>query len=163
VLYDGASDFGGVVLLGNDSTYSGSSAAYPAALGGWAGAGATAGKGGVASGIYGFTDNGAGHGVVGVNSGLVPGSGAGVVGTAAGVDNIAVEGINSVGTAIAGTSEPEPPTRPAARKATCMSTNLDGSGTAKSGASTSARGYKSHERELAVGTLSSIARELNAM
>jgi len=105
VLYDGASGFGGVVLLGNDSTYSGSSAGYPAALAGWAGAGATAGKGGVPSGIYGFTDNGDGYGVVGVNSGLVAGSGAGVLGTASGADAIGVEGVNSVGTAIAGRSD----------------------------------------------------------
>lgn len=49
VLYDGVSDFGGVILLGNDnSVYDGSSASYPAAVGGWAGAGATAGAGGVA-------------------------------------------------------------------------------------------------------------------
>jgi hypothetical protein len=76
VVYDGAGGFGGVVLLGNDSTYSGSSAGFPTALGGWAGAGATAGKGGVANGVYGFTDNGNGNGVVGVNSGSVAGSGA---------------------------------------------------------------------------------------
>ena len=76
IVYDGAGGFGGVVLLGNDSTYSGSSAGFPTALGGWAGAGATAGKGGVANGVYGFTDNGNGNGVVGVNSGSVAGSGA---------------------------------------------------------------------------------------
>ncbi len=105
VLYDGASGFAGVVLLGNDSIYSGSSADYPAALGGWAGAGATAGKGGVPSGIYGYTDNGDGYGVVGVNSGLVAGSGAGVLGTADGASAIGVEAINSAGTAIAGTSD----------------------------------------------------------
>ncbi len=105
VLYDGAAGFGGVVLLGNDSTYSGTSASYPAALGGWAGAGATAGKGGVANGVYGFTDNGNGNGVVGVNSGLVAGSGAGVLGTASGAKNAAVQGHNSAGTAVSGTSD----------------------------------------------------------
>ena len=105
VLYDGAAGFGGVVLLGNDSTYSGSSAGYPAGLGGWAGAGATAGKGGVANGVYGFTDNGNGNGVVGVNSGLVAGSGAGVLGTASGAKNAAVQGHNSQGTAVSGTSD----------------------------------------------------------
>jgi hypothetical protein len=105
VRYDGSSGFGGVVLLGNDSTYSGTSAEYPAALGGWAGAGATAGKGGVANGIYGFTDNGNGNGVVGVNTGLVAGSGSAVLGLAAGAKNKAVEAFNSSGTAISGTSD----------------------------------------------------------
>ena len=105
VLYDGAAGFGGVVLLGNDSTYNGTSASFPAGVGGWAGGGATAGKGGVANGVYGFTDNGAGNGVVGVNSGLVAGSGAGVLGTASGAKNAAVQGHNSAGTAVSGTSD----------------------------------------------------------
>jgi trimeric autotransporter adhesin len=105
VLYDGAAGFGGVVLLGNDSTYSGTSAGFPAALGGWAGAGSTAGKGGVANGVYGFTDNGNGNGVVGVNGGLVAGPGAGVLGTANGAKNIAVQGHNAQGTAVSGTSD----------------------------------------------------------
>jgi hypothetical protein len=104
VLYDGASNFGGVVLLGNDSTYDGSDANYPAGLGGWAGAGSTAGKGGVANGIYGYTDNGAGNGVVGYNSNLVSGSGAGVLGLAFGASAAAVRGTNTAGTAVAGTS-----------------------------------------------------------
>ena len=34
VLYNGSSGFGGVVLLGNDSTYDGGNAGFPAALGG---------------------------------------------------------------------------------------------------------------------------------
>ena len=105
VLYDGASNFGGVVLLGNDSTYGGQSANYPAGLGGWAGAGATAGKGGVANGVYGFTDNGNGNGVVGYNSGAIAGSGAGVLGLAFGPKATAVEAVNTEGTAISGTSE----------------------------------------------------------
>ena len=37
VLYDGTSGFKGVVLLGNDSTYDGSGANFPAGVGGWAG------------------------------------------------------------------------------------------------------------------------------
>jgi hypothetical protein len=105
VRYDGASGFGGVVLLGNDSTYGGSSASYPAGVGGWAGAGATAGKGGVTNGVYGFTDNGAGNGVIGYNSGLVAGSGAGVLGLAFGAKNIGVQGRNTLGTAISGTTD----------------------------------------------------------
>ncbi len=105
VVYDGAAGFGGVVLLGNDSTYSGSSAGYPAGLGGWAGAGVTAGKGGVSNGVYGFTDNGNGNGVVGVNSALVAGSGAGVLGTAQGAKNVAVQGHNTKGTAVSGTCD----------------------------------------------------------
>ena len=105
VRFDGASGFGGVVLLGNDSTYGGESANYPAALGGWAGAGATAGKGGLTNGIYGFTDNGNGNGVVGYNSGLVAGSGAGVLGRAFGANATGVKATNSEGTAISGTSD----------------------------------------------------------
>ena len=105
VVYDGAANFAGVVLLGNDSTYGGQSANYPAALGGFAGAGPTAGKGGVANGIYGFTDNGNGNGVVGYNSGAVAGSGAGVLGTAFGAKNVAVQGHNTLGTAVSGTTD----------------------------------------------------------
>ena len=105
VRYDGASPFGGIVLLGNDSIYDGASANYPAALGGLAGAGATAGKGGVANGIYGFTDNGDGNGVVGYNSGFVAGSGAGVFGLAFAPNATGVKATNSEGTAISGTSD----------------------------------------------------------
>jgi hypothetical protein len=105
VRYDGAPNFGGVVLLGNDSTYGGQSANYPAALGGFAGAGATVGKGGVANGIYGFTDNGAGNGIVGYNSGAVAGIGAGVLGLAFGAKNTAVQGHNTAGTAVSGTTD----------------------------------------------------------
>ena len=105
VVYDGVGGFTGVVLLGNDSTYGGQSANYPAALGGFAGAGATAGKGGVANGIYGFTDNGAGNAVVGYNSGALTGSGAGVLGLAFGAKNIAVEGHNTQGAAVSGTTD----------------------------------------------------------
>jgi trimeric autotransporter adhesin len=81
---DGASGFAGVVLLGNDSSYSGNGANFPAGVGGWAGAGSTAGSGGVANGVYGYTDNGSGNGVVGVNSNFVAGPGAGVLGVASG-------------------------------------------------------------------------------
>jgi hypothetical protein len=95
VLYDGSSGFGGVVLLGNDSTYDGGNAAFPAALGGWAGAGATAGSGGVPNGIYGFTDNGGGYGVVGVNSSAAGQNGSGVLGMVSDADVDGVTGINS--------------------------------------------------------------------
>ena len=104
VLYDGASSFAGVVLLGNDSTYDGGEANFPAGLGGWAGAGSTAGKGGVANGIYGYTDNGGGNGVVGYNSNEVAGSGAGVLGLAFGANAAGVRGSNTAGTAVSGTS-----------------------------------------------------------
>ena len=104
VLYDGAANYGGVVLLGNDSTYGGQTANYPAALGGWR-RGATTGKGGVANGIYGFTDNGNGNGVVGYNSGAVDGSGAGVLGLAFGPKATGVAAVNTHGTAISGTSD----------------------------------------------------------
>lgn len=103
--YDGSSGFGGVILLGNDNAvYDGSSASYPAGIGGWAGGGSTAGPGGVANGVYGYTDNGNGNGVVGVNSNLVAGSGCGVLGTAAGSNQIGVKGTNTLGTAVAGSS-----------------------------------------------------------
>jgi hypothetical protein len=105
VLYDGAAGYAGVVLLGNDSTYNGASGNYPAGLGGWAGAGSTAGKGGVANGVYGYTDNGDGNGVVGYNSGAVAGSGAGVLGLAFGAKNTAVQAHNTLGTAVSGTSD----------------------------------------------------------
>ena len=95
VLYDGSSGFGGVVLFGNDSTYDGGNAAFPAALGGWAGAGSTAGSGGVPNGIYGFTDNGAGYGVVGVNSIAVGANGSGVLGLVGDARLDAVTGVNS--------------------------------------------------------------------
>jgi hypothetical protein len=95
VLYDGPSGFGGVVLFGNDSTYDGGNAAFPAALGGWAGAGASAGSGGVPNGIYGFTDNGGGYGVVGVNSSAVGANGSGVLGMVSDADVDGVTGINN--------------------------------------------------------------------
>ena len=95
VLYDGPSGFGGVVLLGNDSTYDGGNANFPAALGGWAGAGSTAGSGGVPNGIYGFTDNGAGYGVVGVNSTAVGANGSGVLGMVSDARVDGVTGINN--------------------------------------------------------------------
>jgi hypothetical protein len=104
VKYDGSTGFSGVVLLGNDSTYDGSGANYPAGVGGWAGAGSTAGSGGVANGVYGYTDNGAGNGVVGYNSNLVAGAGAGVLGLAFSASGIAVQGTNTLGTAVAGSS-----------------------------------------------------------
>jgi hypothetical protein len=80
VQYDGSAGFGGIVLFGNDSGYDGGSAAFPAGVGGWAGAGANAGAGGVQNGVYGYTEHGPGHGVVGVNNNDVPGGGAGVRG-----------------------------------------------------------------------------------
>src|SRR6266571_4864470 len=94
VLYDGATGFTGVVLLGNDSFYSGANALYPAAAGGFAGAGDSVGAGGVANGVYGYTDNGSGHGVVGYNSNFVAGAGSGVLGQA----------FSSTGAAVTGTS-----------------------------------------------------------
>jgi hypothetical protein len=81
VKYDGASGFNGIVLLGNDSTHNPSTTAYPAAVGGWAGAGANSGFGGVPHGIYGYSENAAGHGVIGVNAAGADGGGAGVFGS----------------------------------------------------------------------------------
>jgi hypothetical protein len=103
VTYDGASGFGGVVLLGNDSTYSTAGATYPAALGGWAGAGTTAGRGGVRSGVYGYTDNGAGYGVVGWNAYAVGTGGAGVMGRGSGT-GWGVQGWSGTGRGVYGTT-----------------------------------------------------------
>jgi hypothetical protein len=64
--YDGTTALDGVVFLANDSEYVASETGYPAALAGWAGDGTTGGK--VPSGVYGFTENGVGYGVVGVNA-----------------------------------------------------------------------------------------------
>lgn len=104
VKYDGTSGFGGVVFLGNDSTYDGGSASFPAGVGGWAGAGGTAGSGGVPNGMYGYTDNGNGNGIVGVNSNLVSGAGNGVLGTAQSATGAGVKGTNVLGTAVYGSS-----------------------------------------------------------
>jgi len=71
VKFDGTSS-PGVVLLGNDTGFDATAAAYPAAVAGWAGTT-------VANGVYGYTENGAGNAVVGVNVGS--GSGTGILGT----------------------------------------------------------------------------------
>jgi hypothetical protein len=87
--YDGTSALPGVVFLANDTGDANGDAAFPAALGGWAGSH-------VAHGIYGFTVNANGHGVVGSYGGGTAG-GAGVFGeslsTAA--NAIAVHGVIS--------------------------------------------------------------------
>lgn len=78
--YDGTTTFDGVILLGNDTEFSNNGATYPAAAGGWAGGGSA----GVATGVYGYTSDGTGYGVVGnaeVSSGFA--SGVGVMGTCA--------------------------------------------------------------------------------
>jgi hypothetical protein len=94
-----------VVLLGNDSTYNTHTATFPAAVGGWAGAGSTAGSGGVKNGVYGFTDNGAANGVVGFNTNKVAGSGNGVFGRADGTTGAGVKGVNTTGTGVFGSSD----------------------------------------------------------
>lgn len=71
-----------LVALFTDSTLNPGISGFTAALAGWAGGGATEGPGGVANGVYGFTDNTSGNGVVGVNHGDSGGpmTGAGVLG-----------------------------------------------------------------------------------
>jgi hypothetical protein len=78
VSYDGTTGglSGGVMFLANDTPDAATEASYPAALGGWAGAPGS--PAGVANGIYGFTDNGAGNAVVAIN-GASTGSGSGVL------------------------------------------------------------------------------------
>lgn len=73
-----------IVALVTTANISPGSSGFSAALAGWAGAGASASGVPVSNGVYGFTDNGDGFGVVGVNHSLVPGSktGAGVLGQA---------------------------------------------------------------------------------
>jgi hypothetical protein len=92
--YDGAGSFAGVVFLANDSTYAASNAGFPAALGGWAGAGGTAGHGGLKNGIYGYTDNGDGNAIIGVN-GDSAGTGIAVQGVSYSVasEAVAVQGV----------------------------------------------------------------------
>ena len=87
--YDGGSDLSGVVFLANDTGFSNGAAAFPAALGGWAGSH-------VAHGIYGYTENDNGNGVVGYYSGATAG-GVGVFGqnTSQAGDAFAVHGVIS--------------------------------------------------------------------
>lgn len=66
ITYDGP-NFDGVVLLANDSGHLPTDTAYPAAVGGWAGRGDNTGYGGLANGIYGYTEAGHGHAVVARN------------------------------------------------------------------------------------------------
>jgi hypothetical protein len=70
--YDGSSALSGVVFLANDSTFANSDASFPAALGGWGGTHA-------ANGVYAFTENNNGNGVVATYAGTTAG-GAAVLG-----------------------------------------------------------------------------------
>src|SRR5579884_3243787 len=81
VNYDGSAGFTNAVLAGNDSTYRNTDGfQFPAAVAGLAGAGPTAGTGGLVNGVHGYTDNGSGNGVIGLNTNFVDGDGAGVYG-----------------------------------------------------------------------------------
>jgi hypothetical protein len=70
--YDSTSALSGVVFLANDSTFGNSDASFPAALGGWGGTHA-------ANGVYAFTENNNGNGVVATYAGTTAG-GAAVLG-----------------------------------------------------------------------------------
>jgi len=94
VKYNGGAGFPGIVLFGNDSTYNPTTSFYPAACGGWAGAGVSAGPGGTTTGVYGYTDSGAGQGVVGFNGGFGGAGGAGVLGRA---NSAGVSGVRALG------------------------------------------------------------------
>ena len=109
VSYDGPAGFGSAVLVGSDSTYPDSvSLSFPAGVAGLAGAGNTSGPGGVTNGVLGYTDNGAGNGVVGWNTNAVDGAGAGVFGLASGANAAGVSGKNELGNAVLGvTSSPD--------------------------------------------------------
>ena len=105
VTYNGPAGLGTAVLAGNDSTYDINGAySYAAAVIGLAGAGATAGSGGIANGVQGYTDNGAGNGVIGLNTNQVDGAGTEVLGLASGSGSYGVSGQNSVGTGVLGSS-----------------------------------------------------------
>lgn len=101
VKYDGADGFTGIVLFGNDSNYSASTSFYPAAVGGWAGAGHTGGSATVTTGVYGYTDAASGHGVVGLTGGFGDGSGgAGVLGIGSAEGTYGVHASSSAGVAL---------------------------------------------------------------
>jgi len=103
VTYDGAAGLGTAVLAGNDSTYGNEGTYdYPAAVVGLAGAGSSAGTGGLVNGVHGFTDNGAGNGVIGLNTNHVDGAGNGVLGVASRLGSYGVQGTNSDGTGVLG-------------------------------------------------------------
>lgn len=101
VRYNGTAGFGGIVLFGNDSNYSATTSFYPAACGGWAGAGSSAGFGGVTNGVYGFTDHSSGNGVVGVVAGNAgAGGGAGVLGRSNTANAVGVRAHADLGVAL---------------------------------------------------------------
>ena len=102
ITYDGSPGLKGAVLIGNDSTYGAGPYNYPAAVAGLAGGGSTAGPGGVVNGVYAFTDNGAGNGLVGYNSNKKDGSGTGVLGLAFRRGSYGVQGINTIGDGVSG-------------------------------------------------------------
>lgn len=104
VLYDGSANSQLVVLLANDSTWSADSSGFSAALGGWAGAGTTAGSGGVRHGVYGYTDHGGGNGVVGWNNSSVVGSGAGVLARNDSAGGFGLLALNDQGVAVKATN-----------------------------------------------------------
>ena len=104
ITYNGSPGLTGGVLIGNDSTYGAGPYNYPAAVAGLAGGGSSAGVGKVPNGIYGFTDNGAGNGVVGFNSNKADGSGSGVLGLAFREFSYGVQGVNTRGDGVYGVS-----------------------------------------------------------
>lgn len=92
IRYDGVGGFTGMVLLANDSTYAAADSIYPAAVGGWAGAGSTAGAGGIKNGVYGYTDAGDGNGVIGgvfaIDTAITGGAGVSGIGFSAGTTGV---------------------------------------------------------------------------
>jgi len=101
VKYDG-SNFSGIVFQSNDSSYTITTWYYAAALAGFAGAalgsGANAGHAGVPNGVHGYTENGVGYGVVGVNDAQDTGKGgAGVYGYSANTNGSGVMAQNGNG------------------------------------------------------------------
>ncbi len=108
VTTDGTTDYGGIVLLGNDSTYNGKGVKYPAAVGGL-------GRlrhhrrrhGGVANGVYGHTVSlprgSAWSGTTPPES--VSSTGAGVLGVSGSNTSVGVMGTNTDGPGVQGISD----------------------------------------------------------
>ena len=106
VNFVGPPGFKNAALCGTDNGDFGNEASFnfPAGVAGIGGGGQSRKYLGVANGVYGYTDNGNGNGVVGYNSNNLPGAGAGVLGLAFGTNSYGVQGANTVGTGVLGSA-----------------------------------------------------------
>ncbi|HWE62493.1 MAG TPA: hypothetical protein VHB98_12340 [Chloroflexota bacterium] len=102
VKWNGSSPYGGVILLGNDTSFSGTGAFFPAACGGFAGGGVA----GVPHGVYGFTQalpttSVTPAGVAGVS---MQGTGVHGESRSTSISSIGVEGVSASGIGVSGSS-----------------------------------------------------------